>query len=506
MPPLLEMKGIVKRFPGVIALDRVDFDLRPGEVHILFGENGSGKSTLVNIIAGAYTRDAGGFAFQGREVESWSPQTARLAGISPVFQEFSLVPDLTVEENLFLGRERASRGILRRGEMRELARKTLDDLGFCIDPGVKVRHLSRADQQMTEIAKAILQETKVLILDEPTASLTERESTRLFQIIEQFKYQGVGVVYVSHRMSEIREVGDRITVLRDGRLIDTVAPDQVSDQDLVEMMTGRQIGMLFPTIEHSPGEVVLEVEDLSVKGRLHEVSLHLRRGEVVGLAGLAGGGKSEIARTIFGLERVESGRVILRGETVTYLSPAGMLSRGVFYVPADRMAEGLALPRPVRENISAAALDLSTFSSWGILKRGRERSLVGQLTDQLNLRPRNIETPIQFLSGGNQQKAMLLRGLTRYSDVFLFDDPTVGIDVGAKKEFYLFLKELTEKGAAVLFVSSELPELLNLSNRLYVAHQGRLVAEYSGDEINERNVLGSFFQVDQDPQTAMDRC
>ena len=230
------------------------------------------------------------------------------------------------------------------------------------------------------------------------------------------------------------------------------------------------------------------------------VNLHLRKGEVAGLAGLAGGGKSEIIRTIFGLERMESGRLVLRGETVDSPSPAKMLSRGVFYVPADRMAEGLALPRPVRENVSAAALDMATFSAWGLLKKGRERSLVRRMTDQLNLRPRNIETPIQFLSGGNQQKAMLLRGLTRYSDVFLFDDPTVGIDVGAKKEFYLFLKELTEKGAAVLLVSSELPELLNLSNRLYVAHQGRVVAEYSGEEINERNVLHSFFQVDQDPE------
>jgi ribose transport system ATP-binding protein len=284
-----------------------------------------------------------------------------------------------------------------------------------------------------------------------------------------------------------------------------VASGAVSDQDLVEMMTGRQIGMLFPRIDHSPGEVILEVENLSVSGRLKDINLYLRQGEVAGLAGLAGGGKSRIIRTIFGLEQIESGRVVLRGRTVDSPSPARMLSQGVFYVPADRMAEGLALPRPVRENVSAAALDLPTFSAWGLLKKGRERSRVRQMTDQLNLRPKNIELPIQFLSGGNQQKAMLLRGLTRFSDVFLFDDPTVGIDVGAKKEFYLFLKQLTEQGAGVLLVSSELPELLNLSNRLYVAHQGRVVAEYSGQEINERNVLNSFFQVDRGSVATMDQ-
>jgi len=494
---LLDLRGIVKRFPGVTAVDHVDFDLYRGEVHVLFGENGSGKSTLVNVIAGTYGRDEGDFLYGGAEITHWTPQQARSAGISPVFQEFSLVPDLTVVENLFLGREHATGGVLQKRTMRALGQKVLDDLDFHVNPGSRVRYLKRSDQQMTEITKALLQDVKLLILDEPTSSLTERETRKLFALIDRLKGQGIGIIYVSHRMGEIRQVGDRITVLRDGKKIATVDSAAVEDNQLVEMMTGRQVGMLFPPIEHKPGPTLLEVKGLTVPERLENVSLYLRAGEITGIAGLAGEGKSLIARAIFGLEEVARAEIRHSEEIIQHPTPQAMLARGVFYCPPDRAAEGLALPRPVRENASVAALDLPAFSIRGFLRRRRERREVKRMVEQLQIRPPNIERTVKFLSGGNQQKVLLLRGLSRASRVFLFDDPTVGVDVGAKKEVYLFMKNLIEEGAAVLFVSSELPELLNLCNRLYVAHGGRIVAEFAGDEITEENVLRSFFGSDQ---------
>lgn len=491
--PLLELKGIVKRFPGVVALDGVDFDLRPGEVHVLFGENGSGKSTLVNVLSGVFHRNDGDFVLDGHVVHYITPYQARLLGISAVFQEFSLIPDLTVEENIFLGRERTASGFLRKSEMRAAGFEILKDLGFRLNPGDRVRNLSRANRQMTEIAKALMQEAKILILDEPTASLTERETRRLFEIVRQLKGRGVGIIYVSHRLAEIRQLGDRVTILRDGKKIGTVQAAEVDDVQLLEMMTGRKFGMLYPQIEHRCGRVVLEVKDLSTVKLLKGVSIYLREGEITGIAGLTGHGKSEIARAIFGLERMTGGEVVLDGKVIRHPSPSKMLSDGVFYFPSDRAMEGLAPVRPLRENVSMAALDLPIFSVCKILRRRRERREVRSIIEALSIRPPKMERLAKFFSGGNQQKAVLARGLTRQSSIFLFDDPTAGVDVGAKKEIYNFLKQLTEQGGAVLFISSELPELLNLCNRLYVAHQGRIAAEFTGEEINERNVLRAFF-------------
>jgi len=492
--PILQLKGIVKRFPGVTALEHVDFELFGGEVHVLFGENGSGKSTLVNVISGIYDRDGGEFVYQDRKIGRWTPQQAQFAGITEVLQEFSLVPDLTVEENLFLGIEASNAGFLHRREMCRIGQKIIDDLGFDLDLKSRVRNLRRADQQMTEIAKALLRDAKLLILDEPTASITEREVTKLFELIERLKKRGVGIIYVSHRMPEIRQVGDRVTVLRDGKRISTVHTHEVTDTQLIEMMTGRKIGMIYPHIQHKPRATLLETKNLGVEGRLRDISLYLREGEIVGIAGLVGHGKSMIPRAIFGLEKVSEGELLLYGKRIENTKPRMMLKKGVFYVPSDRKEEGLALTRPVLENVSMAALDTPHFSFWNILlHRRRERSRVSEVIERLDVRPPKIEIPIKFFSGGNKQKVMLSRGLTRNIRVFLFDEPTVGIDVGAKKEVYIFLKQLAEDGAAVLFVSSELPELLNLCNRVYVAHRGRLVAEFTGNDITEYNVLHSFF-------------
>ncbi len=499
---LLELSGISKYFPGVVALDGVDFDLRRGEVHVLFGENGAGKSTLINVIAGTYAPDAGDFKFQGENVGHLTPHMARIIGISPVFQEFSLVPDLTVEQNLFLGRELTKGGFLDRSAMHGRAIKIIRDLGFDLDPDRKVRELSRAHQQMVEIAKAFLTDVRLLILDEPTASLTELEAAKLFDLVAKLKASGVGIIYVSHRMREIKQIADRITVLRDGRKITTVHAKDVSENELVELMTGRKIGVLFPYIDQRPGEKLLEIEDLTLANHsVNNVSFYARAGEITGIAGLVGCGKSELIRAVYGLEVISSGTIHVNGEAVTHPSPAALLKRGLCYFPSDRVAEGLALARPVRENASMAAIYEPTYSRWRVLQRGSERRAIQIIVDKLKLRPPHIERAVANLSGGNRQKVLLARGLTRDITVFLFDEPTVGIDVGAKIEVYELMKTLLATGVAIVLVSSELPEVLNLSHRLYVMHRSRMVAELKGADINEPEVLSHFFR-EQSPDVA----
>ena len=354
--------------------------------------------------------------------------------------------------------------------------------------------LSRAHQQMAEIAKALLGEVRLLILDEPTASLTERETGRLFELIAKLKSQGVGIIYVSHRMREIRALADRITVLRDGRLVKTLNASGVSDGELVELMTGRKIDVLFPEVTHRPGAIAVDVENLCVAGSVDGVNFHARAGEITGVAGLVGCGKSELIRAIYGLEPMTNGTIRLN--KVPYKDPSARASlrRGLAYFPANRVAEGLALTRPIRENASMAALDLRRFAQFGVLNIPGERSAIRPIMEQLKLRPPDIERAAGNLSGGNRQKVMLGRALTRDLSIFLFDEPTVGIDVGAKLEVYDFMKRLVEDGAAVVIVSSELPEVLALSNRLYVMHHGHMVAELVGSDKTEQNVLASFFK------------
>lgn len=493
----LALRSIVKRFSDLIALEAVDFDLRPGEVHVLFGENGAGKSTLINIIAGTFSRTEGRYHFFGQEISDLTPLKARELGIRPVFQEFSLSDELTVAQNIFLGRELTANGRLRHGAMRDKAVEIIGNLGFDLDPHVKVAKLDRSRRQMTEIAKAMLGELKVLILDEPSASLTESETYRLFEIVDRLRSEGVAIIYVSHRMAEIERLADRITVLRDGRRVATVDAASVTNDDLIRMMTGRPVGMLYPRIEHHPTPIGVEVRDLTlVNGSLRKVSLKAHAGEVTGIAGLVGCGKSEVIRAIFGLEAIESGEIRVKGAVPSSLSPASSLASGVCYFPSDRVAEGLALDRSVRENASMTAIDLPSFSRWGILRRKAEKDIIRKIVGQLKLRPPRIDNKVGRLSGGNRQKVVLARGLSRDTDVFLFDEPTVGIDVGAKAEVYEVIRQLVEAGKTVVLVSSDLPEVLALSNRLYVMHRAQVSAELTGDDIEEARVLGHFFPDD----------
>jgi ribose transport system ATP-binding protein len=488
--PLLETRGLEKSFPGVKALDRVDFDLRAGEVHVLFGENGAGKSTLISMLAGALQPDGGRILVRGEEVHLHSVHEARDLGISAVFQEFSLIPQLTVLENLFLGAEPKTGVFLDNREARRRGREILDRLEFELPLDRRVDKLTRAEQQMVEIAKAFRSDLSVLILDEPTASLTDHETEHLFRLIARLKADGVGIVYITHRMAEIRQIGDRITVLRDGGYIDTVDARTTSEDELVRLMTGRIVGQIFPDITFAPRDAVLEVCDLATRDdAVRGVTLSVRGGEIVGLAGLVGSGKSSFVQTCFGTRSIASGSIRFKGEDVTGLPTAELIRRGFLYLPANRHTDGLMLMRPVRENMSLAALATAPFSRGAWLDRRAENEVVEELAGKFNLSPRKVERIVGHFSGGNQQKVMLARSLTRPFDLIAFDEPTVGVDVGTKAEIYRLMAELLRNGAGILMISSYLPEVYELADTLHVFRASHLVGSNSHRSATHEEVL-----------------
>lgn len=492
---LLSTRGLTKDYPGIRALDNVNFDLKEGEVHILFGENGAGKSTLISMLAGANTPTCGEIEFRGKNVELPSVHEARDLGISAVFQEFSLIPEMSVTENMFLGAEQISRGFLRPKLQREKAQKILDDLDFQIDPKAKVDCLTRAEQQMVEIAKAFRSDLSVLILDEPTASLTNYETEQLFKLVNKLKAQGVGIIYITHRMAEIRKIGDRITILRDGRFIETVDAASTSEDDLVRLMTGRVVGQVFPTVKYNPAQTILKTNSITTTDSgVIDVSICVRRGEIVGLAGLVGSGKSKFGQACFGALKIAAGDIEFKGEIPKEHTTRRMLDAGMLYLPSDRHREGLMMMRPARENMSFASLNVQPFSNGWLLNRSGESQIVNTLAERLNLFPNRVEQTTEHFSGGNQQKQMLARSLTRNFDLIIFDEPTVGVDVGTRAAIYEFIAELCESGTAIILISSDLPEIINLTNRTYVFYRGRVQAELAGDEITETNVLSHFFE------------
>lgn len=491
---LLRSVGLSKQYPGVRALDGVDFELRHGEVHVLFGENGAGKSTLITLLAGASQPTSGRIVMEGREVHLHSVLDARKHGVSAVFQEFSLVPTLTVAENLFLGDESARHGFINRRALTARARELLADLQFDLDPARRVSTLSRAEQQMVEIAKGFRSRLRVLILDEPTASLTDRETERLFTLIARIKAEGAGIIYITHRMQEIARIGDRVTVLRDGKKIGTVDAKTTSEDRLIEMMTGRTISEIYPTITANPGEILLEVEGLKSTAGVHDASIIVRRGEVVGLAGLVGSGKSELMRAVFGVDRVTAGRVRFKGVDVTHAKPGEMLQRGLFYLPPDRKAEGLVLAFTARANIALPALRSKLKGLFGLLSSAKRDVLTRTAGQQVELTERNAGRAVAVLSGGNQQKVLFAKGLGIHADLYVLDEPTVGVDVGTRSALYTLIKRLCEGGAGVVLVSSDLPEVLHLSHRVYVTRRGYIAGERHGADINEASLLGLFFE------------
>jgi ribose transport system ATP-binding protein len=488
--PLLEMHGIVKQFPGVRALDGVDLDVRPGEVHCLLGQNGAGKSTLIKVLAGAHQPDAGSITWQGETVSLGSPQAALSLGIATIYQELDLVPGLTVADNIFLGRERSRFGIARPAAANKAAAALLTRLGHPeIRPTAEVGSLSAASQQMVSMARALSQDAKLIIMDEPSAVLDNEEVQRLFQVIRDLTRQDVAVVYISHRLEEIREIGDRITVLKDGRTVATGLPgSETPTRQVIELMTGRDIEYVFPERGTVPeGEPLLAVEDLGLHGTFSGVSFTVRPGEIVGLAGLVGSGRSEVLETVYGARRATSGTVRVAGRTLRPGSTAAAVAAGVGLAPEERKSQGLLLGESVARNISIASL--ARFSRGGFVSRSGERAAAREQVSALEVRPQDVEREVRTLSGGNQQKVVLARWLLRDCKVLLLDEPTRGVDVGARSEIYALIRDLADRGVAVVVVSSEIPEVLGLADRVLVIAEGRVLASEPAGALDEHRVL-----------------
>jgi ribose transport system ATP-binding protein len=487
--PLFELRGISKQFPGVRALDDVSFDIRAGETHMLLGENGAGKSTLMKILCGAYRADAGRFHAGGEPVAIASPADARKFGIAVIFQDFTLVPYLDIAHNIFLGREFESRipGLIDRPRLYREAAKVLATIGFDIDPREPVHRLGVAQQQMVEIAKALSQDARILVMDEPTAALSDRETERLFAMIARLKARGVAIVYISHRLAEVFALGDRITVLRDGRKVASVMAKETTPDELVKLMVGRAIDTTYGRhFCERPGDVVLEVEDLAAETGISEVSLTVRAGEIVGLAGLVGSGRSEVARAIFGADRVTAGEVRLFGKPAG-ASPQESAQRGMALIPENRKTQGLALARSVGDNIVLAALP-KMFPA-GRFSPKRALAAARAVIDRLRIATPSPRRTVGFLSGGNQQKVVVGKWLSAEAKFFIFDEPTRGIDIGAKAEIFRLLDGLARDGAAILMISSEQPEIVHVCDRAYVMRAGRIVGELKREELTEANIV-----------------
>ena len=488
--PFLELRGIVKRFPGVVALNGVGFDVRPGEVHALLGENGAGKSTLIKVISGVYHPDAGEIHVLGRPIRVRNPHDAQALGISTIYQEFTLAPDMTVAENIFLGREPLRLRALSIVDRKALIRQTRDvlaSLDLQIDPEAVVRHLGVAQQQMVEIAKALSLDARLIIMDEPTATLTAHEIERLFEAIARLKQRGVAIVYVSHRLDEVKTICDRATILRDGAYVATVPVTSTTIEEMIRLMVGRDLKELFPKVAAEPREEVLRVEQLTRKGVLHDVSFSVRRGEIVGIAGLVGSKRTETARAIFGADPIDSGRILLHGKQVQVRTPADAIEHRIALVPEDRKRQGIFATLSVWENIVLSAL--RQFSRNGILDVGRERQRAQEFIASLRIATSDVDKRVLDLSGGNQQKVVIAKWLNTNAEVFLFDEPTRGIDVGGKIEVYRLMGELVSRGAAIVMISSELPEILGLSDRILVMREGRICGEFARANATEEIIL-----------------
>jgi ribose transport system ATP-binding protein len=492
--PIVALTGVTKRFGAVTALKDMSFDLFEGEVHVLLGENGAGKSTLVNTLIGSFGPDEGTLAIRGEIVRRHSPANARRAGINVVLQDFSLAPTLSVAENLFLGREPLRAGLVDRAAIIRRATELLESLGGTLDPRAEVGTLPRAEQQLVEITKSFVGVPGVLLLDEPTAAISESEANRLFAIVDRLRGEGWAILYITHRMEEVRRLGDRVTVMRDGMKISTYAVSEVTDQKLVADMVGRDIAGIYPAKSTGAGEKVLVLGSVSsADGRVADIDLTVRSGEIVGIAGLVGSGKSELARLILGLSDTWSGTYTVAGTTVTRPNPRRMIELGIGFMPEDRRREALALQRSVEENITLEVVGTRVFSPFGFLRRRALREVAVELMDRTDVRPRTHATEVGSLSGGNQQKVVLARALTQNRSVFVVAEPTAGVDVGARQQIYAQLRRLCEEGAGVLAISSDLEEIVGIADRIYVMNGGRIHVELVGSAITHEAVVAGAF-------------
>jgi ABC-type sugar transport system ATPase subunit len=482
MDTLVRMSGITKSYPGVAALRGVDFDLKAGEVHCLVGENGAGKSTLMRILTGAEQPDQGVVEIAGQSAGNRTPAQAHRLGVSAIYQETDLVPELTVTQNMFLGHEPRNRfGMLDRAAMRRGAERVLSELNVSLPVDARVSELSAANAQLVQIAKALTRETKVLIMDEPGAVLSDHELRTLFEIVADLRARGLGIVYISHRLEELLRIGDRVTVMRDGRWVSTSSVADTSVPEIIRAMVGRELTDQYHKTPAVQDDVVLSVRGLSVRGHFSDISFELRRGEIVGLAGLVGAGRSSLLSCLFGATRAHSGEIVLNGRPVRGRSPVAAIEQGIGLVPEDRRGSGLVLGRSVAENLVLPSLDR--------LSRGALRDVVRRYVDQLRVKTPSTAQPVRFLSGGNQQKVVLGKWLARGVSVLLLDEPTAGVDVGAKAEIYALINSLAAEGMSILMASSELLEVLGMSDRVLVMSEGRITAELSREDATQEKIM-----------------
>lgn len=482
---MVEIRGVSKRFPGVQALEDVSLDIRPGEVHAVAGENGAGKSTLMKLLSQLERPSDGTIQIDGKPVRFRNPRYAQRLGIAMVHQEFALAPHLTVADNLALGRETTRAGLIVRGSEKQRARELLERVRLDIDPGRRVESLSVADQQRVEIAKALAVDAKVVIMDEPTATLTEQEIDELFELIEELKSDGIAIFYISHRLEEVVRIADRVTVMRDGQVVETLEKGDFDESRLVSLMVGREIDNLYPKQDCEIGDVVLRVQGVTRPGILHDCSFEVRAGEIVGFAGLIGAGRTELARAVFAADPITEGQIELDGQALQLRSPSEAIAAGIGYLTEDRKADGLAMQLSVEHNITLARIP--GRGVW--IDRGGEREAAERRRDELDIRTPSLRTPVEALSGGTQQKVIVARWLETDARVLFFDEPTRGIDVGAKAELFKLIGTLAADGRAIVLISSYLPELINMCDRIVVLRDGRTVGEMNRKEFDEERIM-----------------
>ncbi|OWV71366.1 D-ribose transporter ATP-binding protein [Rhizobium sp. R634] len=486
---LLSAEGVRKEFPGVVALDDVQFRLKRASVHALMGENGAGKSTLMKILAGIYTPDKGDIRLKGVDIRLKSPLDALENGIAMIHQELNLMPFMTVAENIWIRREPKNRfGFVDHGAMRRMTEELFARLNIALDPEIEVRHLSVANRQMVEIAKAVSYNSDVLIMDEPTSALTEREVEHLFRIIRDLRSQGIGIVYITHKMNELFEIADEFSVFRDGRYIGTHASTEVTRDDIIRMMVGREITQMFPKEEVPIGEVVLSVKDLCLNGVFRDVSFEVRAGEILGVAGLVGSGRSNVAETLFGVTPASSGSVELFGKPVNIASPTDAIRHQMAFLTEDRKDTGCLLILDILENMQIAVLQ-DRYVKGGFVQQGALEATCEDMAKRLRVKTPNLYERVENLSGGNQQKVLIGRWLLTHPKILILDEPTRGIDVGAKAEIHRLVTEMARNGVAIIMISSEMPEVLGMSDRIMVMHEGRVTGFLNRDEATQIKVM-----------------
>lgn len=484
----IEMKDIHKAFGKNQVLSGVSFQLMPGEVHALMGENGAGKSTLMNILTGLHKADKGQISINGNETYFSNPKESEQHGIAFIHQELNIWPEMTVLENLFIGKEISSKlGVLQTRKMKALAKEQFDKLSVSLSLDQEAGECSVGQQQMIEIAKALMTNAEVIIMDEPTAALTEREISKLFEVITALKKNGVSIVYISHRMEEIFAICDRITIMRDGKTVDTTNISETDFDDVVKKMVGRELTERYPKRTPSLGDKVFEVKNASVKGSFEDVSFYVRSGEIVGVSGLMGAGRTEMMRALFGVDRLDTGEIWIAGKKTAIKNPQEAVKKGLGFITENRKDEGLLLDTSIRENI--ALPNLSSFSPKGLIDHKREAEFVDLLIKRLTIKTASPETHARHLSGGNQQKVVIAKWIGIGPKVLILDEPTRGVDVGAKREIYTLMNELTERGVAIIMVSSELPEILGMSDRIIVVHEGRISGEIHAREATQERIM-----------------